>query len=553
MLEVPGPAAFDRLSGLAARLVGAGHAKVTLFTDQDTVVGGFGLPPGVIGGPALLTGALSAIVVRQRRPLNLPDAAADERVAYLPAVTSGQVRAYLGVPLIAASGHAVGVARRLRPGAAPGPTTRPSCWPAGRLGRRRAGARPPPGRPSVPRSRGWRWPWRPARSASGRPTSRRGVMYWDERCAALFGVDGRAAARQVLWPTHPPRGPRGGPESWRAIKGAVSSPPSPARSAGRLDPLDGHPGPGGDRLSGEPVRLFGTILDVTEARRQAEQRLEAFHRATAIAEVAAELANAARLEVLAEIVLRGARVLGAQSSALTIFDADGGPLRLYMTRRLATEVQEHVDYPVEGVEIELDDGPAGPVRGDARPAGAAGRPGTSSSPGSPPQGGHSRSSTCTRRRPCPWRGGAVLGSVIVLWRAPPVRHQRRRGPGGAGRADRAERLAAAGRPERSAAVAAMARGERAAAAARRDRAGCCPGRWRSRSRSSELAELVVPELGDWCWIVVTDEQGRLHELGSAHRDPARGEEVEAYARAMVAVMTDSAGARVVTAPAGRWS
>src|SRR3954464_15364948 len=78
-VEVPGPAAFDRLSGLAARLVGAGHAKVTLFTDQDTVVGGHGLPAGVVGGPALLTGALSAIVVRQGAPLNIPDARADER------------------------------------------------------------------------------------------------------------------------------------------------------------------------------------------------------------------------------------------------------------------------------------------------------------------------------------------------------------------------------------------------------------------------------------------------------------------------------------------
>ena len=45
-LEVYGHAAFDRLSGLAARLLGTGHAKVTLFTDQDTVVGGHGLPPG---------------------------------------------------------------------------------------------------------------------------------------------------------------------------------------------------------------------------------------------------------------------------------------------------------------------------------------------------------------------------------------------------------------------------------------------------------------------------------------------------------------------------
>ena len=56
-VEVSGPAAYDRLSGLAARLLGVGHAQVTLFTDQDTVVGGFGLPPGGVGGPALLTDA----------------------------------------------------------------------------------------------------------------------------------------------------------------------------------------------------------------------------------------------------------------------------------------------------------------------------------------------------------------------------------------------------------------------------------------------------------------------------------------------------------------
>src|SRR3954468_4411662 len=107
--EVSGHAAFDRLSALAARLVGAGHAKVTLFTDHDVVVGGHGLPPGVIGGPALLTGALSAITVRLATSLSIPSAADDARVAHLPAVTSGQVQAYLGAPLVAASGHVVGV------------------------------------------------------------------------------------------------------------------------------------------------------------------------------------------------------------------------------------------------------------------------------------------------------------------------------------------------------------------------------------------------------------------------------------------------------------
>ena len=66
-------------------------------------------PRASIGGPALLTGALSAIVVRTARPLNLPEAAADERVADLPAVTVRPGRAPTSAsPLIAASGHPVG-------------------------------------------------------------------------------------------------------------------------------------------------------------------------------------------------------------------------------------------------------------------------------------------------------------------------------------------------------------------------------------------------------------------------------------------------------------
>ena len=74
---------------------------------------------------------------------------------------------------------------------------------------------------------------------------------------------------------------------------------------------------------GEPVRLLGTIIDVTDTRRQAEQRLSAMQRATAIAEVAAELANAAQMEDLPEIVQRGASAR-RESSALAIFDPDPG-------------------------------------------------------------------------------------------------------------------------------------------------------------------------------------------------------------------------------------
>ena len=52
-------------------------------------------PPGVVGGPALLTGALSAIVVRQGAPLSVPDARADERRGR-PA--GGDVRPGAGLP-----------------------------------------------------------------------------------------------------------------------------------------------------------------------------------------------------------------------------------------------------------------------------------------------------------------------------------------------------------------------------------------------------------------------------------------------------------------------
>jgi serine phosphatase RsbU (regulator of sigma subunit) len=61
----------------------------------------------------------------------------------------------------------------------------------------------------------------------------------------------------------------------------------------------------------------------------------------------------------------------------------------------------------------------------------------------------------------------------------------------------------------------------------------------------ELAELVVPALGDWCWIVVTDEHGRMRQLASAHRDPSRSAELADYVRAMVTGMTEQAAARVV--------
>jgi serine phosphatase RsbU (regulator of sigma subunit) len=142
--------------------------------------------------------------------------------------------------------------------------------------------------------------------------------------------------------------------------------------------------------------------------------------------------------------------------------------------------------------------------------------------------------------------GRVLGSVIVLWDHPHAFTTND--------VEVLEALAAQialsvwrlqADADRSAAVAAMREAnKRLQLLAETGRV--LSGTLEIEEQIDQLVGLVVPELGDWCWIVVTDEQGRLYELGSAHRDAARQAEVADYARAMVAVMTDSAGARVVT-------
>jgi PAS domain S-box-containing protein len=550
-LEVGGPAAFDRLSALAARIVNAGHAKVTLFTDQDTVIGGFGLPPGVIGGPALLTGALSAIVVRQGAPLSLPDARDDERVADLPAVTSGQVRAYLGSPLVAASGHVVGALTVYDP--------EPRNWTpdeselllqlaASVVAELELSAARSAVGTSVTRLN-------VALEASSIGTWERdlrtGIIDWDERCAALFGLDGATqfdsdAVMQARF-VHP--------DDMAPMEDAMelaTKQHGQFTTEFRARTVDGSVrwmvarGRLVTDSRGEPVRMLGTILDVSDARKQAAQRLAAMHRATAIAEVAAELANAARLEDLPEIVQRGAQVLGAQSSALVIFDRDDGPLRLHMTNRLTDEVQAHVEDPVAGIEIEMDDGqPTQYAAMHGRRVLLADRheaiarfPATAE--GLEILDIHALAAVPLRVE------GRVLGAFASLW-----------GTEHAFASDDVEVLEALAAQialsvsrlqadtERATAVAAMREAnQRLQLLAEAGR--ILSGTLDIDQQVAELAELVVPDLADWCWLVVTDEQGRLHDIACAHRDPSRRAEVESYVRSMVAVMTDEASARVVT-------
>jgi PAS domain S-box-containing protein len=105
---VGGNPALDRLAGLAARLLGAPSSQVSLLSDVQTVAAGVGLPAGAIGADSPLADSLCTVTAAEGSAIVITDAAADERVARLPPVTSGAVGSYLGVPLVADDGNTVG-------------------------------------------------------------------------------------------------------------------------------------------------------------------------------------------------------------------------------------------------------------------------------------------------------------------------------------------------------------------------------------------------------------------------------------------------------------
>ncbi len=100
--------ALDRLAGLAARLLGAGSAQVSLMSDVQTIVGGAGLPPGMERREETLDESLCTVTASGAVPLVVTDARADDRVCAKPSVSAGLVGAYLGVPLTGTDGQVVG-------------------------------------------------------------------------------------------------------------------------------------------------------------------------------------------------------------------------------------------------------------------------------------------------------------------------------------------------------------------------------------------------------------------------------------------------------------
>ena len=100
--------AVNRLAELAARLLNAPTAQVSLLTEEQVVAAGSGMPPGTIGSTGPLAESLCTVTAELNAPLVVSNAEADERVSRLPPVTSGVVGSYLGVPLADASGIPMG-------------------------------------------------------------------------------------------------------------------------------------------------------------------------------------------------------------------------------------------------------------------------------------------------------------------------------------------------------------------------------------------------------------------------------------------------------------
>lgn len=96
---------LDRLTRLAADLLGAASAQISMLGDEQTVVS---IAGGEVGAPSPLEESLCTVTAVLGEPLVVADAGRDPRVAGLPPVTSGAVASYCGIPLRSAGGPIVG-------------------------------------------------------------------------------------------------------------------------------------------------------------------------------------------------------------------------------------------------------------------------------------------------------------------------------------------------------------------------------------------------------------------------------------------------------------
>jgi PAS domain S-box-containing protein len=94
-----GSRGVQHLTELAARLLNASGAGVSVVGAVQTVTGATGWGGGAVGAQVALADSLGALVVADRGPLVVEDARADPRLAGRPPVAGGDIVSYLGVPL----------------------------------------------------------------------------------------------------------------------------------------------------------------------------------------------------------------------------------------------------------------------------------------------------------------------------------------------------------------------------------------------------------------------------------------------------------------------
>jgi len=99
---------LDRLTRLAALLLDAPRAQVSLLSDVQVVVSSHGMQLAPEQRRSAVEDSLCTVTAQGGRPLAVGDALVDARVAGLAPVVSGAVRAYLGVPLRNSSGTTLG-------------------------------------------------------------------------------------------------------------------------------------------------------------------------------------------------------------------------------------------------------------------------------------------------------------------------------------------------------------------------------------------------------------------------------------------------------------
>ena len=552
LLAEASPGVHDRLAELAARLTQAPAALVCLVTDAEVPVGSCGLPASVVSGPLPLDGSPCAVTVALGVPVAVPDAAQDERLAALPAAVDGSLVAYLGTPLRTRSGQVVGtlaVFDGVRRDWSPDQVLSLGQLAASvvvelEVSAARSAADASLMRLELALEAGAVGTWE--------VDLQRQTIDWDERCAAVFGYDSTVRLgmdRLFAEHVHPDDRERARQEMQAAVDAlaqyAVELRVVRTDGGVRWTISRGRVLAGPD---GAPQRIVGTVVDVTEAHEQADRELDAVRRAAAIAEVAAELAGATQVTQLAEIALRAAAVLGAESIGLAVFDPRDDELYLHLTRRIVDTVASAADVrlPSGGVQTPLDD--ALPTQWVARHGEALLFADAAEVEACFPRMAEVNAVLGTRALAAlPLRvEGRLLGSFVVVWTTEHAFSDRD--------VELLEGLTAqialTASRLRADAVRADAVAAMTAATARlqllADAGRVLSGTLEITRQVGQLADVVVPTLGDWCWLVVTDEQGRLHEMASAHRDPGLRAELELYVHSMVAVMTEEAAASVVT-------